>query len=370
MQIKHVESSHSFVLRDASGFPESLAFDGGGRQHAVALDVGLRVEVGGREQRSPTGGLDYVDTFTYEKFSVVGAVQKIESAAGLAFHVPFALEMGGESLRGSLVYRLNRFGPAVSFGVHLPGGQPIVVRNIRLTLSLSLGVGDWRVTAPGNCLASGTPIELVSSPIGISGIGGLRGASGLIHLGADSGTAAVALWIDDDTEVPDIEMSGTSKNTMLVATGTNFAADLSGPQSNDVQLFSLDLSVPSWPAFPETFEGWLRSRGLTSPSNPPEWSVGAMIYEAQIGFSVFNEVHRYSPYPEVDDLIRDLNRIQALGFSVIQLMPRQPYPSYNVHDYWDIDTSYGPIQLIRDLITECQYAKHSRDLRCAFAWSP
>jgi hypothetical protein len=362
LQIKHVESNHSFVVSDQTGFPQSLAFDGGGRTHSVSLDAGLRVEVGGREQRSPTGGLDYVDTFTYESFSVAGVVQKIESAAGLAFHVPFALDVGAESLRGSLVYRLNRFGPAFSFGVHLPGDQAVLVRNIRLTLSLSLGGGSWRVTAPGNCLASQTPIEVVSSPIGISGIGGLRGASGLIHLGEDSGTAAVALWIDDDTEVPDIEMSGTAKDTLLVATGTNFAADLSGPHSNEVQLFSLDLSVHGWSAFPETFEGWLRSRGLTSPANPPEWSVGAMIYEAQIGFSVFSEVHRYSPYPEVDDLIRDLDRIQALGFSVIQLMPRQPYPSYNVHDYWDIDTSYGPIQLIRELIAEC----HTRNIRVIF----
>jgi hypothetical protein len=362
LQITHVESNHSFVLNDESGLPEALTFAGGGRSQAIKLDVGLSVEIGGSEQRSPTGGLDYVDTFTYEKFAVVGAVSKFESAAGLAFHVPFALDMEGESLHGSLVYRLNRFGPAFSFGVHLPGDQPVIVRNIRLTLSLSLGDGSWRVTAPGNCLASGTPLELVSSPIGISGIGGLRGASGLIHLGDESGTSAVALWIDDDTEVPDIEMSGTSKNTILVGMAANFAADLSRSQSNEVQLLSLDLSVPSWSAFPEIFEGWLRSRGLTSPSNPPAWALGAMIYEAQIGFSVFNEVHRYSPYPEVDDLIRDLGRIQALGFSVIQLMPRQPYPSYNVHDYWDIDTSYGPIQLIRDLIAEC----HSRNIRVIF----
>jgi hypothetical protein len=362
LRITHVESNHSFVLSDVTGFPESLTFVGGGRQQTVALDVGLRVDVGGREQRSPTGGLDYVDTFTYQTFAVAGPMQKFESAAGLAFHVPFSVEMAGESLRGALVYRLNRFGPAFSFGVYLRGEQPVIVRNIHLKVSLSLGDGSWRVTAPGNCLASATPIELVSTPIGVSGIGGLRGASGLVHLEADSGPSAVALWIDDDTEVPDIEMFGTSNNTLVVATGTNFAADLSGVQGNEVQLASLDLSVPRWSAFPETFEGWLRSRGLTSPGNPPEWSLGAMIYEAQIGFSVFNEVHRYSPYPEVDDLIRDLDRIQALGFSVIQLMPRQPYPSYNVHDYWDIDTSYGPIQLIRDLVTEC----HARNIWVIF----
>jgi glycosidase len=362
LRIEHVESNHSFVLSDASGLPESLTFVGGGRSRAIELGVGLAVEVGGVEQRSPTGGLDYIDTSTYEKLEVVGPPQRVESAAGLGFHVPVVLETRGEPLRASLVCRLNRFGPAFSFGIHLPGDQQVVVRNIRLNLSLSFGGAGWRVTAPGNCLASGTPLEVVSAPIGISGIGGLRGSSGLIHFESDASQSAVALWIDDDTEVPDIELSSTSNSTVSVATTTNFAADLSGSQSNDVQLFSLDLSVPSWSTFPETFEGWLRSRGLTSPGNPPAWSLGAMIYEAQIGFSVFNEVYRYSPYPEVDDLIADLDRIQALGFGVIQLMPRQPYPSYNVHDYWDIDTSYGPIQLIRDLVHEC----HARDIRVIF----
>ena len=362
MRIEHVESNHSLVLSDENGLPVSLSFFGGGRSQAVELQAGLSVEIGGYEQRSATGGLDYIDTHTYERLRVVGSVSSVESAAGLAFHVPVELETAGDPLRFSLVYRLNRFGPGVSVGLCVPGDQQAIIRNIRLSLSVTFGDGNWRVTAPGNCLAGATPLEVVSAPIGVSGIGGLRGASGLIHVETDSGSSAVALWVDDDIEVPDIEMSGTSKNSMLLGTVTNFAADLSVAQTNEVQLFSLDLSVSGWTTFPETFEGWLRSRGLTSPGNPPLWSLGAMIYEAQIGFSVFNEVHRYSPYPEVSDLIADLDRVQALGFSVIQLMPRQPYPSYNVHDYWDIDTSYGPIQLIKDLVREC----HTRDIRVIF----
>ncbi len=84
-----------------------------------------------------------------------------------------------------------------------------------------------------------------------------------------------------------------------------------------------------------------------------------MIYEAQIGFSVFNEKYKYSPYPEVSDLIADLDRVKAMGFSCIQLMPRQPYPSYNIHDYWDIDTSYGPKDLMVELVKQC----HSRGIK-------
>jgi hypothetical protein len=62
-----------------------------------------------------------------------------------------------------------------------------------------------------------------------------------------------------------------------------------------------------------------------------------MIYEAQIGFSVFNEKFKYSPYPEVSDLIADtLIELSRWALTVFQLMPRRPYPRYNIHDYWDI----------------------------------
>ena len=33
-------------------------------------------------------------------------------------------------------------------------------------------------------------------------------------------------------------------------------------------------------------------------------------------------------------------------------MPKQPYPSYNIHDFWDIDTSYGNKDEIKELVTK------------------
>jgi Alpha amylase, catalytic domain len=362
LRIEHVESTHMCTCDSETGLPNGLTFRGSGRTESVSISCSLSIQIGGTEQRAATGGLEYVDTHTYESVRRVGDVISIESATGMAFCVPVEFLTTADPIRASLTYRLNRFGPAVSFGLHVPGGQSVVVRNVRLNATFALASGVWLVTAPGNCLASGTPLQVVSVPIGVSPIGGLRGSSGLIHLEAVAGPSAVAVWVDDDTEVPEIEFSGTSSNSMELRVVTNFSADLSGQQSNDINLFSLDLSVPRWSSFPAAFDGWMRSRGLTSPGKPPEWSIGALIYEAQIGFSVFNEVHRYSPYPDVDDLIADLDRIQRLGFSVIQLMPRQPYPSYNVHDYWDIDTSYGAIGLIKELVQQA----HARNIRVIF----
>jgi hypothetical protein len=86
---------------------------------------------------------------------------------------------------------------------------------------------------------------------------------------------------------------------------------------------------------------------------------GAGIYEAQIGTSYFWRGKSYSRYSEIRDLIADLARIRALGFTVIQLMPKQPYPSYNVHDYGDITTSYGDENELRELVALC----HSQGMR-------
>jgi glycosidase len=360
MRIDHVESRHSLVLDDATGLLSSVTFQSTDL-FTISSKIEISVETGGEERRSPTGGLEYVNTYTYDTVSSLGDPHKVESHLGLSFSVPVTISGTGGVVQASMVYRLKRFGPALSVGLHFPSGQPVVVRNVSLQAHVDLGDGKWKLTAPGNCLASGTPLETITSAVGLSAIGGLRGASGLAHLESASQASALALWFDDDTEVPDIEVVGNSPRAFSVKLGTNFAADLS-EQSNDIQCFSLDLSVPKFAGFSEVFASWMRSRGLTSPGQPPQWSVSAMIYEAQIGFSVFEETQRYSPYPEVSDLIADLDRIQSLGFSVIQLMPRQPYPSYNVHDYWDIDTSYGPIGLIKDLVTQ----SHQRNMRVIF----
>jgi hypothetical protein len=278
MRIEHIESSHSCAFSTETGLPISITYAGPNHTETVELRIGLSVEVGGTERREATGGLEYIDTDIYETIRRAGESRSVESNTGIAWCVPIEITMPGAPLRGSLVYRLNRFGPALSFGLSLPGGQSAIVRNIRLNATFTLGAGSWNVTAPGNCVASDTPLEVIVSPIGVSPIGGLRGSSGLIHLQTTNGPSAIALWVDDDTEVPEIEFSGQSSNTMLLGITTNFAADLSGEQSNDVQLFSLDLSAERWTSFSNVFDGWMRSRGLTSPAQPPEWSIGAMIY--------------------------------------------------------------------------------------------
>ena len=71
----------------------------------------------------------------------------------------------------------------------------------------------------------------------------------------------------------------------------------------------------------------------------------------------------YGPYPQLEDVTADLERIATLGFDTVQLMPRQPYPSYNVDDYGDIDTTYGGRDALWDLV------RRARGWGCTSYWT-
>lgn len=377
MEFRSVESTHGIVVDDATGLPVAFVSSAlaGGRR--VRTEVHIDCEVDGYERRSPTGGIEYIETVRLEACVRTGAPTMHETQNGRTWRVPVRIGQDVQEVRndgnlgearevrvvGELLYRLNRLGPACSLGFDFVGAQPTVVRNLVLRVAIDLGSDNWFVTAPGNGIAGGTLLGAITSGVGISPLGGLRGSSGLVHLEpANHGDSAVTVWFDNDVEIPEIELSGLSSSSVALTLKTNFAADLTVTTSNRLQLCSIDVDVPRWANFPALFDGWLRSCGHTSPGAAPDWIAGAMIYEAQIGFSVFAETNHYSPYPEVNDLTADLDRISQLGFTVIQLMPRQPYPSYNIHDYWNVDVSYGPRAMLIELVEQC----HSRGMRIIF----
>jgi glycosidase len=365
MEFRSVESTHCIVVDDRTGLPVGLVSSSPTSRHRVGIEASVVVEVDGDERRSPTGGIEYVDTVRLMDCLRTAEPTSHETTSGRTWRVPVRITgaAGHDGLVGALLYNLNRSGPACSLGFDFVGAQTIVVRNLVFRGSVHLDDGAWSITAPGNGIAGATPLEAITSAVGISPIGGLRGSSGLIHIeSANNADRAASIWFDNDVEIPEIDVRGTSASSLSFTLTTNFAADLAYTTSNELQLCSFDIDVPRWSHFPALFDGWLRSRGHTSPGASPDWVAGAMMYEAQIGFSVFAQTNHYSPYPEVSDLTNDLDRIQGLGFSVVQLMPRQPYPSYNVHDYWNVDVSYGPRAMLIELIDQC----HARGMRIIF----
>jgi hypothetical protein len=352
--LSHPESDHHLVLDEETGLLASLIYFGKSTKREVVVSSAINLLIDGSERRAATGGLEYFDTTSITESKSISKPKQSITNEGIEWRVE--ANLGG--VLAEYRYALNRKGPGFTASINFFGDQKVLVRDFSLSLTVELPKDAWKVQIPGNGLRNLVPIQSVTSGVGVSPLGGLRGSSGLILAVSDT-HGCIALWPDNRIEIPLVEFAGKGESSFKVNIDSNFGSDLKVVNSVELPILSGDLSVDSWAEFPEIFDGWLRAKSITSPNNPPSWINGSMIYEAQVGFSVFNEKYKYSPYPEVSDLIADLDRVKAMGFTCIQLMPRQPYPSYNIHDYWDIDTSYGPKDLMVELVKQC----HSRGIK-------
>jgi len=354
LTLSHPESDHKLILDEETGLIREIVFSSNSISRAANVTTSIKLQIDGSERRAPTGGLEYFGTTEIIESKSTSAPEQAVTNDGIEWRM--RANIGGVS--AEYRYGLNRKGPGCTASIIFFGNQNVLVRNFSLSMSVQLPKDSWNVQIPGNGLRNFVPVQNITSGVGVSPIGGLRGSSGLI-LATSESHGCVAIWPDNFIEIPLVEFKGNGADNFTVAIDSNFGSDLNAIKSVELPIFSADLSVRNWDEFPEIFDGWLRAKSITSPNNPPAWINGSMIYEAQIGFSVFNEKFKYSPYPEVSDLIADLDRVKSMGFNCIQLMPRQPYPSYNIHDYWDIDTSYGPKEMMIDLVKQC----HSRGIK-------
>ena len=345
MKLNHLESSHQIEIDDATGLLTALTYQSGKISRRVEISTEILLEIDGKERRAATGGLEYFDFQTVNTVKALGKPKFAQGVNGVLWQIPVSIG----NVSAELIYRLDRQSAAFSYAIRFNGDQQVLVRDLETNFEINLGKDTWLINMPGNGLRKDVPLSILKKEVGISPVGGLRGSSGVIHLDS-KGSGAVALWPSNRIEIPEVSIKALADNQIQLKIGANFGSDLSKVSQVEVEICKIDLSVPGYDLFADIFQDWLRRDGYVSPNNPPTWIDGTMIYEAQIGFSVFNEVHKYSPYPEVSDLIADLDQIAQFGFTCIQLMPKQPYPSYNIHDYWDIDTSYGNKAQIIELV--------------------
>jgi len=63
---------------------------------------------------------------------------------------------------------------------------------------------------------------------------------------------------------------------------------------------------------------------------------GLSICEIQVGEKMARTV-----FESYHDVIQRLEDIRELGFNVLEIMPRFPFPSYSVYDFYDIETTFG-----------------------------
>ncbi len=97
------------------------------------------------------------------------------------------------------------------------------------------------------------------------------------------------------------------------------------------------------------FQDFWNQAGVKLAGETPSWARRARVYEVQVGPKGFPG-EPANPYPDVGTLTADLDRIAALGFNVVQLMPQFPFPSYSVSDYMDVSTQYAPEAGLRRMI--------------------
>lgn len=354
------EFERGFAIDPATGLLTAILMRNGHRWVAIPVTVTLQAQFDGVECRGPRGGVEYADTVTLSALRLLGAAKPTVRHLGIDVEYWFTGDLGGVPL--SLIYVVHPTSPAIDMRVQV-GGEQGTLRVLR-QLVVELVIRDaaaptWTVNAPGNQLRRDVAIgELGSGPVGVSPIGGLRGSSGLIMI-TDDLPRTLVIWPNNPAEIATLTMCASSADTLIVEVSTNLAADLASGVLVDCQIFSVDIVDGTAEDVRSRWPAWASRLALTSPVDKPDWMHGASLYEIQIGAALFRGGHSYCPYPTVADLIDDLDRIIALGFTIIQVMPRHPYPSYNVHDYFDISESYGDAAGLVELVERC----HRRGVR-------
>lgn len=352
MKLRSQETSHWLEIDQETGLLTGLGREETSHSPFSLIESSISIEYAGTEKRAATGGLEYVGTKTFSTIKKTGEPFYVSTNRGFEWRIPVSL---GE-IPAEIDYIFNSHGPAFSIHITLQNSN-FLVRNIIFDLKSQLEGTGWILNIPGNGLRSDVPLDRVTDAVGVSPLGGLRGSAALVHLAHEG--QSICLWADNDIEIPEVLFKGNSSDNFEINIKSNFGSDLNLIERIEVPILSMDLTPTTFAQLPSIFSAWLRTRGISSPNTPPKWIKSVMIFEAQIGYSVFAEVNKYAPYPEVHNLIDDLDRIAKLGFGCIQLMPKQPYPSYNIHDYRDIDVSYGKREEIQELVNQA----HQRGIK-------
>ncbi|GLV53481.1 hypothetical protein KDH_03340 [Dictyobacter sp. S3.2.2.5] len=231
--------------------------------------------------------------------------------------------------------------------------DPATLRNVELTITLQPDdLKSWNFEAPGNAVRPGISAAELERAIRVSSVAGVDGSTGLMALHNAAERQVVVVWPFCRTEIGSISAQ-TKDATLQIMLNTTLAGRLTSNDTLIYRAIEFDALTSTWEETRDNVASWYRTLNLSTPNDRPEWITTASIFEVQVGYAPFWGGYRYAPYPTVQDLYADLERIKGLGFNTLEIMPRQPYPSYNVHDYADISTSYGDEEQLRALVQKC-----------------
>ena len=340
------EFSETWLDVDArTGLPVAI----GRSRTSAPLRVRATMLVGGIDRRGPEGEMVYDGAVERSDIATTGSISDYLVTDARVYAVPVALA----GWRGTVMYRLSLSEPAVTWTFRWsPGPAAESIRDFVLSIGVDLAAGqNWVINAPGTQLRAGAALDDLGDSHYIPSIGGTAGSLGMVAV--TSPEATLVIWPRSKDENGTSELSRTLAGVRLLHSTRLAAFPVPGGELvwDGIALDLLDLD---WQAIGSRVPEWIRAFGIATPEDRPEWVRGTTIFEAQIGISVFaGGSWSYSPYPELSDLRRDLPRIKDLGFDTIQLMPRQPFPSYNIIDFDDITTTYGPEDELIEIVEWC-----------------
>ena len=344
-------------LDPGTGLPVALLDRSAEAARRLPFAMSLQLDTEGTEIDREPFGLDYAD------LTVLSDVRMRPGGLTHDFlgqDEIFTVATNVGAWRLDIEYRFRIASPRLEIQVIVAppeGGAPGTLRNLRLGFRIEPNEpADWRLFAPTSDLRSGVPLSLVTegTRTGDAEFGG----SGMVVIDNPVSRSAMLIWPLSRTE----QANGSIQADGPVVTftvETRMAGRIGPGQRLRWGGVELDLFDQAWEELLPAIQSWYGPLGIAAPNDTASWIPGASLYEVQIGTSIFWGGWEYSPYPTARDLYDDIGRIAGLGFDCIQIMPRQPFPSYNVYDYHDISLSYGDEDALRRVVE----AAHAHGMR-------
>ncbi len=325
----------------------------------VPLRLGVELDTGGDETTGTTGGLTYIDTRRRAALELVPGSLR-HTTNGPTEHYVIDTRAGEWLVRTSIVFRPAR--PRVELRVAVSPQETdaaeALLRNLYLDAELTGDLDAWLLEAPGNTLRPSLAASAFAEQVSIQTAGYELGSPGIVAVHHIAEPVTLIIWPMSRSEQGPITIQRTGSGLRL-----HYDTQLAGavPASEWIEHgpIYLDVLPEPWDDVRRGIQNWYRSIGVQTPTDRPSWCSETSLYEVMIGSAPFRGGHHYAPYPSFNDLIHDLDRIADLGFDCLQLMPRHPYPSYNIHQPGDVATTYGTPDELRQLIDAC----HRRGLR-------
>lgn len=344
------------LLDERTGLPAGLAASAGATP--IPFRVAVEVESGGEEVPGTMGGLRYRDTERHWAAELVpGSIERVRSGPRETHRL--LIDAGAWRVRSEITLRPEHPRVELRLAVSPSAGREALVRDLHLTAELGLEDRDaWRVEAPGNMMRPGVRAAEIAEPVPVQSVGHHLGSPGMVAVHRPERPLSLIVWPFSRSE-DDLITLEPGDAGLLLQISTQLAGAVASGEWLEHGPIYLDAVDAGWDELRARVRDWYPSMGLTTPADRPGWAAAANIFEVMVGVAPFRGGYSYSPYPTLRDLIDDLDRIAELGVDCVQLMPRHPYPSYNIHEPGDVAITYGDPAEVRELVEGC----HARGMR-------